>query len=64
MTDEYKCPQGGGTMKLEAQASIPGAKEPVANEAVMAIINLLGEVAQDFPEQSVTNAKLQAAIKC
>lgn len=60
---EYHCPQCSSTMNVTAEFRIPGAREWTRNETLSAAIGTLREVVQDLPEQSMPNAKLQAAIQ-
>jgi hypothetical protein len=50
-------------MNVTAEFRIPGAREWTRNETLSAAIGTLREVVQDLPEQSMPNAKLQAAIQ-
>jgi hypothetical protein len=59
---EYKCPKCGETMNVKVEQIIPGGREWTRNEALSAVIGTLRQVANDLPEPSVLNSKVQAAI--
>jgi hypothetical protein len=60
---EYRCPQCGATMNVTVEFRIPGAREWTRNETLSAVIGTLTQVANDLPEQSILNSKVQAAIE-
>ena len=60
---EYSCPKCGTTMRATVDFTIPGGREWTQNETLSAVIGTLRQVANDLPEPSVPNAKVQAAIQ-
>jgi len=60
---EYKCPKCGSTMSAIVEFSIPRGRESTRDETLSAVIGTLRQVVKALPEQSVPNAKVQAAIQ-